>query len=244
MRLILTCEHGGCEVPAEYATRFSGRAALLRSHRGWDVGALTLAEEMARALDAPLFASTTTRLLIDLNRSIGHRQLYSELSRDLPLSARRSIVATHYRPYRDRVEQAVADLIAEGECVLHIASHSFTPELDGIEREADVAWLYDPRRPGECAMAATWRDALQRLRPDLRLRRNYPYQGKSDGLTALLRRRHDAQHYIGIELELNQRFVLAGGAAWPALRASVIASLQEALASTASRSSLRTSAVR
>ena len=66
MRLILTCEHGGCEVPAEYATRFSGRAALLRSHRGWDVGALTLAEEMAHALDAPLFASTTTRLLIDL----------------------------------------------------------------------------------------------------------------------------------------------------------------------------------
>jgi len=246
MKLIVSCEHGGHEVPAPHAGRFVGAEELLRSHRGWDPGALTLASEMALAFDAPLFASTTTRLLVDLNRSIGHAQLYSEATRALPAAAKRELVAAHYRPHRDAVEHAVAGHIARGDCVLHIASHSFTPVLDGIERRADVAWLYDPRRAGERACAAAWLSALRALRPELALRRNYPYEGKSDGLTATLRRRHGPERYIGIELELNQRFVLAGGAVWPVLRAAVIASLKTVMTSllTADPSWSRTSAAR
>jgi len=103
--------------------------------------------------------------------------------------------------------------------------------LHGTERRADLAWLYDPRRAGERACAARWMSALRTARPELALRRNYPYEGKSDGLTATLRRRHAPDMYVGIELELNQRFVLTGGAAWPALRAAVIASLKSVLTS-------------
>lgn len=216
-------------MPAAYAARFVGQEALLRSHRGWDPGALLLANEMADALGAILFAATTTRLLADLNRSIGHRQLHSELTRDLTAAVRADILDRHYRPYRRTFEAAVADAIDTGGRVIHIASHSFTPVMDGVVRQADVAWLYDPRRAGEGALSGAWRNALQGLRPDLRLRRNYPYHGKDDGLTALLRKRHPADRYIGIELELNQGFVERGGPAWPALRRDVIASLEEAL---------------
>ena len=63
--LIITCEHGGNEVPAEYGSLFAGHEALLPTHRGWDAGALMLAQQLATAFDAPLFAATTTRLLID-----------------------------------------------------------------------------------------------------------------------------------------------------------------------------------
>ena len=227
---IISCEHGGNTVPPDYAPLFAGHQALLQTHRGWDLGALTLARRLATAVDAPLFAATTTRLLVDLNRSIGHRQLYSEATRSLPLDARRSIVAMHYRPYRDAVEGEVARLIETGQRVVHIASHSFTPELRGVVRRADVGWLYDPRRAGEGAFALQWLTAFGRLRPDLTLRRNYPYQGKGDGLTALLRKRHPASQYLGLELEVNQRFVIAGGAAWTALCAGVTRSLVDARA--------------
>ena len=189
---IISCEHGGNQVPPAHA---------------------------------PLFASTTTRLLIDLNRSIGHRQLHSEATRGLPLTARRAIAAQHYRPHREAVEAEVAQRIAAGQRVVHIASHSFTPELHGIVRQADVAWLYHAQRAGESHFAATWLAALKQLRPDLALRRNYPYNGKGDGLTALLRKRHAAQQYVGIELEVNQRFVMAGGPAWAALRADITQAL-------------------
>jgi predicted N-formylglutamate amidohydrolase len=217
-------------VPPEHAALFAGHDALRATHRGWDPGALLLARELAAAFDAPLFASTTTRLLVDLNRSVGHRQLHSELTRGLPPAARRALLQAHYRPHRDAVEAAVGHGIADGERVIHIASHSFTPVLAGQVRAADVAWLYDPRRAGEVALALRWQAALRPLAPKLRLRRNYPYQGKGDGLTALLRKRHPADVYVGLELELNQRFVEQGGVAWPALRGAVIASLRAALA--------------
>ena len=116
--LIITCEHGGCEVPALYAPLFAGHEALLQTHRGWDPGALVLARELAGALKAPLFFATTTRLLIDLNRSIGHPQLHSEITRGLPLAMRRDIEARHYQPHRDIVEAEVARLIAAGRRVV------------------------------------------------------------------------------------------------------------------------------
>lgn len=227
--LVVSCEHGGREVPRAHAKLFAGLDVLLDSHRGWDPGALQLGRQMARALSAPLYASTTTRLLIDLNRSIGHRQLFSEITRVLPHAERASIVATHYRPHRDRVEGDIARRIAGAEVVIHIAPHSFTPVLHGVVRRADVAWLYDPRRVREAALAQRWMAQLARRSPDLRLRRNYPYQGRGDGLTALLRKRFSGETYLGIELEVNQRFVVKGGAAWAALRRDLIESLTAAL---------------
>lgn len=222
---IISCEHGGNQVPPAHAPLFVGHEALLPTHRGWDPGALELAQQMADVLHAPLFASTTTRLLIDLNRSIGHRQLHSEATRGLPPAARRAIVAQHYRPHRDAVEAEVARCIAAGQRVVHIASHSFTPELGDVVRQADVAWLYNAERASESHFAATWLAAMKERRPDLKLRRNYPYNGKSDGLTALLRTRHLDAQYIGIELEVNQRFVMKGGPAWAALRADITQAL-------------------
>ena len=126
----------------------------------------------------PLHAATTTRLLVDLNRSIGHRQLFSEVTRALPRARRQDLVDRHYRPHRHAVEADMARLVATGQRVLHVASHSFTPMLGNVLRRADVAWLYDPRRPGEVAFARAWMREFAQLAPGLRLRRNYPYRGR------------------------------------------------------------------
>lgn len=231
--LLISCEHGGNDVPAAYAALFAGHEGLLNSHRGWDPGAMTLARQLAETFDAPLHASTTTRLLIDLNRSRGHAHLFSELTAGLTRVERQHIVATHYVPYRDAIEGAIARRIGRGARVIHVASHSFTPVLGGNVRLADVAWLYDPQRAGESAFCAHWRAALAQRSPTLRLRRNYPYRGRSDGLASALRKRHGPKTYVGIELEVNQRFVEQGGASWDTLRSDLVASLATALAAEA-----------
>jgi predicted N-formylglutamate amidohydrolase len=233
--LVFSCEHGGREIPRDYAALFSGRDSLLATHRGWDAGALELGRELAAAFGAPLYAATTTRLLVDLNRSIGHRQLFSEITRPLSRARRLEIVERHYRPHRLAIESEIARRIASGRRVIHVASHSFTPTLDGTPRQADVAWLYDPRRRGEVVFAQAWLRALAKLAPELRLRRNYPYLGRADGLTASLRKRHPDSAYVGIELEVNQRFVDPRGTAWDRLRTMVVDSLNSALASIAKR---------
>lgn len=205
---------------------------MLASHRGWDAGALELGVQLAGAVAAPFFQSTITRLLIDLNRSIGHPRLHVAAIAALPVATRQQITSQYYQPHRDAVMSAVARIVAGGGRVIHIASHSFTPVLDGVIRQADVAWLYDPGRAEEPAFATCWRDNLKARCPDLRLRRNYPYQGKDDGLTRQLRRTYPSHRYIGIELEINQRFVLAGGAPWQALRAALVAAFVDTCATT------------
>ena len=112
MKLVLSCEHGGNRVPARWRDRFKGSEALLRSHRGWDPGALPLARSLARRLGAPLIASTVTRLLVEPNRSLGHPRLFSDLTRPLPSSERALLVERYWRPHRARVEASVRDALA------------------------------------------------------------------------------------------------------------------------------------
>jgi predicted N-formylglutamate amidohydrolase len=229
LSFIVTCEHGGNRIPAPYRALFRGHAALLHTHRGYDPGALLMAREMARALHAPLQTSTVSRLLIDLNRSIGHPQLFSPMTRDAPLATRRGIVDRHYLPYRQRVEQLVARAVSRGRRVVHVSSHSFTPELHGHVRRADVGLLYDPGRRGEVQLCARWKTSLARIASELRVRRNYPYAGKGDGLTSYLRRHFPPAAYVGVELEVNQSIVFAAGRRWTALRGTLVDSLRAAL---------------
>lgn len=228
--LVITCEHGGNEIPAPWRSLFEGHRDLLDSHRGFDPGALCMAQTLAEAFAAPVLIATTSRLLVDLNRSPGHRTLHLESVARLPAESRARIVAEHYQPYRSQAETLVMDAIARHGHVVHIASHSFTPELDGKVRRADVGLLYDPARSGEVVLCDRWKAALSGCAPALVVRRNDPYRGRNDGLTSWFRKRLAADTYVGIELELNQKHV--GGAAheWKTLREQVIASLRVALA--------------
>jgi len=228
-RLVFTCEHGGNQVPARYRPLFTGHEALLDSHRGYDPGALALARDLARAFEAPLVAATTSRLLVELNRSPHHPRLFSEVLRAASPELRAELVARYYLPYRTRTERLIAGAILRGRQVIHISSHSFTPVLDTMARNTDIGLLYDPARPGERALCLRWQAALARHAPRRKVRRNYPYTGKSDGFCAWLRRRFGPADYIGIELEINQKFVLAGGREWGALRRAVVAALADAL---------------
>lgn len=226
---LVTCEHGGNRIPPAFRTLFAGYEGLLQTHRGHDPGALALARELAASLQAPLLFSTTSRLLIDLNRSPAHPHLYSEATRGAPPALRRQIFDAYYLPYRERVEAHVADAVARGRRVIHVSSHSFTPVLDGEERNADVGLLYDPARPDEAELCRRWQAMLEAGAPALKVRRNYPYTGKSDGFTAYLRRRFPPAEYVGIELEINQKHVFRGGRPWQAVRRQVIEALTRAL---------------
>lgn len=230
---LITCEHGGNRIPAAYRDLFHEQEIVLNSHRGYDAGALTMAKDLASAFDAPLVYSTVSRLLVDLNRSVGHPRFHVQTVRDQSKEVRHAIVERYYHPYRTKVEHYVHRSVARGRRVVHISSHSFTPSLDGHVRTADIGLLYDPGRSGEVALAERWQTALEALAPELSVRRNYPYEGKGDGLTRHLRLRHSARVYIGVELEINQKHVEGPAPRWAALRRVSIEALRLAMSSRA-----------
>ena len=133
---------------------------------------------------------------------------------------RDELLGEHYFPYRQAVEIAVAELAARPPAAppcLHLSVHTFAPTWAGRPRDVDVGLLFDPDRRPELAFCRALRDDLARRRPRLAIRFNEPYLGIDDGLTTHLRRRFAADRYLGIELEVNQRFPLGDGAAWAAL---------------------------
>jgi predicted N-formylglutamate amidohydrolase len=156
-------------------------------------------------LEVPLVTGRVTRLVVDLNRSIGHPHLHSAYVAALGAEERRRLVERYYLPYRQAVEAACAARMARGTRVLHLAVHSFTPVLRGHHRNASLGLLYDPKRPAERRLAVRWQSILQELSPDLQVRRNYPYRGTDDGLIPFLRKRFPVGRYLGLELEVNQR---------------------------------------
>jgi predicted N-formylglutamate amidohydrolase len=220
-RILLSCEHGGNRVPPGERALFARAGRLLASHRGFDAGALDVARRLARAWRAPLVAASTTRLLVDLNRSPHNPRVFSAFTRGLPRAHRDALLARHHRPHWQRVRAALS---ASPRGVLHLAIHSFTPVLGGERRDFGIGILYDPKRRAERERARAWQQRLTRALPGVGVRRNAPYRGDADGLTTSLRRELPASRYEGIELELNQRLIAS-----PAQRRALVAALSALL---------------
>lgn len=227
--MVITCEHGGNRVPAAYRHLFRNCRELLNSHRGFDPGALAMAQSLSRNFSAPMLTSTVTRLLVDLNRSIGHPNLHMDRIRSLPDMVRQQIVDCYYQPYRSAGERLVEQQIARHGRVIHISCHSFTNELNGHVRDTDIGLLYDSTRQAEKYLCGKWKSALKQSATELKVRRNFPYVGSSDGFTSTLRRKFPDESYLGIELEINQRNILPPSKKLSTLRVSIISSLSIAL---------------
>jgi predicted N-formylglutamate amidohydrolase len=212
--LVLSCEHGGNDIPFRWRKYLSAEdEKLLPTHRGWDIGALLVAQVLEKSLQCPLFFSTKSRLLIDLNRSLHHPKCLGPSYRGLEENLRQEIYATAYHPYREGVEAHLRLLKQRGHKIFHLSVHSFTPVLDREERNADLAMLYDPSRTLEKKMAQSLIEVFRVLRPDFVYRKNYPYRGISDGFTKTLRHIFPERSYMGLEVEINQKHLYSKKAA-------------------------------
>ena len=194
-----------------------------------DPGALELAQRLAARLNAPLFASTTTRLLVDLNRSLHHPRLFSEFTRQCDPEAKTKILENYYYPYRIILETAIRKIAAGGRTALHLSIHSFTPGLGKELRRADVGLLYDPQRQGERDLCRNLQIILGATAGGLLVRRNYPYRGTADGFTTYLRKKYGGGKYLGIEIEINQKYAGANSAQWKRLIQQVSRSVELAV---------------
>jgi len=208
-QVLVSCEHASNRLPPG----MEAPAQMLELHIAWDPGALPIARRLAGMFDAPLHAAEYSRLVVDLNRTIGNSVLVRRRSdghripfnRGLSAADVEQRVEKYYRPYRDGVSDGVARIIEqEGRCV-HLCIHTYTPALAGKVRGNDIGLLYDPYRRPEAPLVHELRDALA-ARTGLVVWLNRPYSGTADGILPRIREVHDPDAYVAIELEVNQRF--------------------------------------
>ncbi|MDO6760130.1 N-formylglutamate amidohydrolase [Tamlana sp. 2_MG-2023] len=207
MKLILTCEHGGNHIPEDYSAYFNSFRDVLETHRGYDLGALDIFKSLEPLSDYSLF-SETSRLLIELNRSLYHNHLFSEASKKLSKVEKKTLIDTYYLEYRTTVENKIEQYILNNEdAVVHLSIHSFTPILNQEERNCDIGLLYDSKKTAEKTFCSLLKKELQANAPEIKVRFNYPYLGKADGFTSYLRSVFH-KRYLGIEIEINQKLAL------------------------------------
>ncbi|MDP5158557.1 MAG: N-formylglutamate amidohydrolase [Flaviramulus sp.] len=204
MKLILTCEHGGNIIPEIFKPLFISNETALNSHRGFDIGALDIFKILNPLADYSKY-SETTRLLIELNRSLHHKNLFSEFTKNISKKDKEALITSYYLCYRNQVENTINNWIENGEEVLHISVHSFTPILNNKKRNCDIGLLYDSKRDKEKVFCKKLKSKLNGLKNHLNVRYNYPYLGKADGFTTYLRKQFKS-NYMGIEIEVNQKY--------------------------------------
>ena len=212
--LILTCEHASNKLPAAFKSAVP--AEVLKTHRAYDIGALAVFRKLVKFAKPEFHCEGKySRLFVDLNRTITNKSAFSDYyeALDKATAAKTKAQATAYwQEYRAAIEKFVESAIkpktraakSEPE-IVHLGIHSFTPELNGKVRNTDIGILYDPSRPKECELAQVIKAEIKRLHPEMKVQFNYPYKGTSDGLTTTLRKKIGTR-YVGIEIEINQKF--------------------------------------
>lgn len=195
--LLISCEHGGNEIPYSLKQKVKIPVKILNSHRGLDIGALEIAQSLGRKFKIPVHTNLMSRLIIEYNRSLHHPKLFSEYTKALDVKTKENLIK-EYVAYRDKILKAWKPR------TLHLSIHSFTPVMNGEVRNCDFGILYDPAREKEKAFARELKIKLNGK--GIKARLNYPYLGKSDGLTTYLRK-HLGKSYAGLELEFNQNLV-------------------------------------
>ena len=146
---VLLCEHASNHIPEAYAGLGLPPRDLGR-HIAWDIGAADLARGLSRRLDAPLFLSGYSRLLIDCNRPPGAPTSIPTRSEDTDIPgnfdlddgerARRE--AAYFAPFQAAVARLLDRRAAEGRPAVVLGVHSFTPVFLGVPRPWLAGVLY------------------------------------------------------------------------------------------------------
>ncbi|MEQ8471692.1 MAG: N-formylglutamate amidohydrolase [Marinoscillum sp.] len=204
--LVITCEHASNYIPVPYEQYFIEAHKELNSHLGWDPGAIELANHVAEKLNVELIYYQFTRLLIEVNRSLSHPHLFSKFTKELSAPEHNKLIEGFYLPYRLDVENKIRRLVNLDMQVVHVGVHTFTPEFFGEKRAVEIGILFDPDRANELEFNSKWRDEMMGLSKAYAVRLNEPYAGKDDGFTTYLRSQFDDDAYLGIELEVSQKF--------------------------------------
>nr|WP_316655076.1 N-formylglutamate amidohydrolase [uncultured Gellertiella sp.] len=184
--VLLICEHASHTLPQKLGSLGLADAAL-KSHIAWDPGALGVAEEMARRLDATLIHQRFSRLAYDCNRppeAPGAMPETSEIyeipgNRDLCAADRLERTEGLYLPFHAAIDDCIAARQARGQETVIVTMHSFTPVYMGKARTVEIGILHDADSRLADRMLAAAAGLTQNVR------RNEPY-GPADGVTHTL----------------------------------------------------------
>jgi predicted N-formylglutamate amidohydrolase len=200
---VIVCDHASNRIPDEL-DGLGLSEELIGLHIAWDPGALPVARDIARRLDAPLCWPDISRLVIDCNRAPDAKDLVLAASEGREVPGNRTLspddkgrrLAAVHAPYHDAIGECLARRKAVGLPTALVAIHSFTPVYLGQSRPWQVGVVF-----GEDRRLAD--PIIRKLKEDARLTVgvNEPY-APEDGVYYTLRRHGGAGRLPTVMIEI------------------------------------------
>ena len=207
-RIVLVCEHACNFIPPSLDGLGLSRE-VQNSHAAWDPGALGVARELSRILDAPLVASNISRLVYDCNRppetpsAMPARSEIYDIPGNTNLNADsvRQRFEQVYLPFRDMLASVISDRMQSGNKPIVVTVHSFTPVYYGKQRDVEIGILHgtDPRL-ADAMLADKGRFGR------FRVRRNEPY-GPADGVAHTIDEHGNSNGLLNVMIEIRNDLI-------------------------------------
>jgi hypothetical protein len=198
LSIVLSCEHAGNQVPLRYRSLITNEE-VLASMEGWDMGALDIALSLSEAINAPCFAHNTTRLLVDVDRSLTDLKLFSIHSATLGDEDKQHILDRYYFPYRLRVENSIASLAKP---VFHLSIHTFQSQ----ESVPSIQIRWSGQSQVEHPDINEFLNKLSGVSSPVKF--YFETATKEDGsLIDYLHNRFASEDYIGLTMKFDQRLL-------------------------------------
>jgi predicted N-formylglutamate amidohydrolase len=214
---VIIVDHAGSRIPRRL-NNLGLPASELQRHIAWDIGALSVARQMAAALDAPLLAQNYSRLVIDCNRDPKVASSIPQSSEAIEIPGNRNLSepevlarrAEIFEPYHERVRALLDERAAANQTTILVAQHTMTDVYHGERRAMHAAVLYNRDR----RFAGLVLDSLRRDGA-LNIADNEPYF-VSDETDYSIPRHGEARALPHIEIEIRQDLVseAAGQTQW------------------------------
>ena len=148
--VLLVCDHASNSFPRSLGTM--GLDYLNRvSHIALDIGAGAVAESLADNLGATAVLCQYSRLIVDCNRNLIDDSAFLKYSdgvnvpgnHDLQESEKEKRASEIYWPYHNSIKDQIVRLKKHGIDPIIISIHSFTPVINGNDREWEIGVLWD-----------------------------------------------------------------------------------------------------
>ncbi|WP_414475807.1 N-formylglutamate amidohydrolase [Microvirga sp. M2] len=148
--ILLICEHASKHLPERYGT-LGLSADQLESHIAWDPGAVGVAKELCRLLDAPLIHAGVSRLVLDLNRDPSAPDSIWTLSERTTIPGNQNLddderayrVREVYDVFHGMVSRFVEARRSAGQISGIVTVHSFTPVYRGVPRPWHIGLIFN-----------------------------------------------------------------------------------------------------
>lgn len=207
---VLACDHASNRFPDRYGDLgLSPHQRLM--HVAWDPGAMAVALELAELLDAPLVASTVSRLVIDCNRDHDAPDLIPVVSERTDIPGNKGIgdneraerIGAFHTPFHGALESVLEARRHAGIETLLVTVHSFTPVYKDVPRPWPIGLIH----ARDTRFTAALRDALADDDAELNIGWNQPYSALN-GVTYTLEHHGDGRGLEATMIEIRHNEIL------------------------------------